>query len=184
MQRFAVETPPRPTGGLTVTVYDAGSQTLSSIYTDGTGTTPKDNPFTIPLNGDWDFFAEGVFDLAFGGGTSIHDRNYNGGIQYVCEEVALYDGDVVAANAAASAAAQSAAAAADSETNASDSETNAATSESNAATSETNAATSETNASDSESAASGHLVSVQAVQDGMEYFLKTVIAYEFYVREA
>jgi hypothetical protein len=52
----------------TVTVYNSGTLTLSTIYSDNVG-TPKANPFTASAGGIWFFYAaNGRFDVAFSGG--------------------------------------------------------------------------------------------------------------------
>lgn len=52
----------------TVTVYNAGTLTLSTIYADNAG-TPKANPFTASSLGLWFFYAsDGRYDVAFSGG--------------------------------------------------------------------------------------------------------------------
>jgi hypothetical protein len=52
----------------TVTVYDAGTLNISTIYSD-TSSTPKANPFTSASTGIWSFFAnDGTYDVKFSGG--------------------------------------------------------------------------------------------------------------------
>jgi hypothetical protein len=52
-------------GSATLTVYDAGTTDLSSIYSDN-GVTPESNPFTIETDGEWSFYAaDGEYDLQF-----------------------------------------------------------------------------------------------------------------------
>jgi hypothetical protein len=52
-------------GSATLTVYDAGTTNLSSIYSDN-GVTPESNPFTIETDGEWSFYAaDGEYDLQF-----------------------------------------------------------------------------------------------------------------------
>ena len=53
----------------TVTVYAAGTLTLSTIYSDN-GVTAKANPFTASATGFWEFYAaDGRYDVKFNGGT-------------------------------------------------------------------------------------------------------------------
>jgi hypothetical protein len=57
--------------GATVTVFDAGTATVSSIFSDDLGTpTAKANPFTADATtGRWDFYAaNGAYDIQFSGG--------------------------------------------------------------------------------------------------------------------
>ncbi len=52
----------------TVTVYAAGTTTLSTIYADNAGTAQA-NPFTASATGQWSFFAlEGSYDVRFSAG--------------------------------------------------------------------------------------------------------------------
>lgn len=52
----------------TVTVYNAGTLTLSTIYSDN-GITPKANPFTADATGYWFFYAANArYDVTFSGG--------------------------------------------------------------------------------------------------------------------
>ena len=52
----------------TVTVYNSGTLTLSTIYSDNVG-TPKANPFTAASTGIWFFYAsDGRYDVTFSGG--------------------------------------------------------------------------------------------------------------------
>jgi len=52
----------------TVTVYEAGTLTLATIYSD-TSSTPLANPFTAASNGYWAFFAaDGYYDVRISGG--------------------------------------------------------------------------------------------------------------------
>lgn len=52
----------------TVTVYDAGTVTLSTIYSDDAGTV-KANPFTAASSGQWFFYADdGRYDVRFSSG--------------------------------------------------------------------------------------------------------------------
>ena len=53
----------------TVTVYDAGTPNLSTIYADSTGTA-KANPFTAATSGQWFFYGApaGRFDIKLSGG--------------------------------------------------------------------------------------------------------------------
>jgi len=52
----------------TVTVYDGGTTTLSTIYSDESG-TPKANPFVADANGGWSFYGGvGRYDTKFSGG--------------------------------------------------------------------------------------------------------------------
>ena len=52
----------------TVTVYAAGTTTLSTIYSDSSGVSAKTNPFTSDTNGYWSFFAaDGNYDIKFSG---------------------------------------------------------------------------------------------------------------------
>jgi hypothetical protein len=54
--------------GATITVYNAGTLTLSTIYADNTGTV-KANPFTAASDGTWFFYApNGTYDVKFSGG--------------------------------------------------------------------------------------------------------------------
>jgi len=51
--------------GATVTVYDAGTTNLSTIYSDN-GVTPTGNPITTGTDGNFDFYAaDGRYDLVF-----------------------------------------------------------------------------------------------------------------------
>lgn len=51
----------------TVTVYNAGTVTPSTIFSDNVG-TPKANPFTANADGDWFFYvANGRYDIQFSG---------------------------------------------------------------------------------------------------------------------
>lgn len=43
--------------GATVTVYNAGTVVLSTIYSDQAGSIPKSNPFLSDANGNYDFYA-------------------------------------------------------------------------------------------------------------------------------
>lgn len=53
--------------GATITVYEAGTLTLASIYSDTAG-TPKANPFTAASDGTWYFYAhDGRYDVRFSG---------------------------------------------------------------------------------------------------------------------
>lgn len=53
----------------TVTVYDAGTSNLSTIYSDN-GVTPKANPFTASATGYFFFYAaNGRYDVTFSGGS-------------------------------------------------------------------------------------------------------------------
>jgi sulfur carrier protein ThiS len=54
----------------TVTVYDAGTTDLSTIYLDSGGVTTKANPFTADVYGYWFFYANAgtKFDVRFSGG--------------------------------------------------------------------------------------------------------------------
>lgn len=53
----------------TVTVYDAGTVNLSTIYSDSALTVAKSNPFTAATNGHWFFnAADGCYDVRFSGG--------------------------------------------------------------------------------------------------------------------
>ncbi len=56
----------------TVTVYDAGTVDVATIYSDNSA-TPKANPFTAASTGQWFFYADsGRFDIRFsGGGISV-----------------------------------------------------------------------------------------------------------------
>lgn len=55
----------RAISGATVTVYNAGTTTLATIYSDN-GATTKANPFTTGVDGLYDFYAaNGVYDLVF-----------------------------------------------------------------------------------------------------------------------
>lgn len=52
-----------PIEGVTITVYDAGTANLSTIYSDD-GVTPLANPFTSEADGSFAFFAaNGVYDI-------------------------------------------------------------------------------------------------------------------------
>lgn len=54
--------------GCTITVYDASTLNLSTIYSDD-GVTAKANPFTSASDGTWFFYAaNGRFDVKFSGG--------------------------------------------------------------------------------------------------------------------
>jgi hypothetical protein len=54
--------------GCTVTVYNAGTLTLATIYGDeASPPTPKANPFTSDGTGYWFFYASGRFDVRFSG---------------------------------------------------------------------------------------------------------------------
>lgn len=57
----------------TVTVYDAGTANLSTIYSDNLGVpTPKANPFTAGNDGSWFFYAaDGKYDVTFSGGDIV-----------------------------------------------------------------------------------------------------------------
>ena len=51
----------------TITVYDAGTLNLSTIYSDPAG-TPLANPFTTDANGRFDFYVDpGEFDIQVSG---------------------------------------------------------------------------------------------------------------------
>lgn len=54
----------------TITVYNAGTLTLSTIYSDAIG-TPKANPFAAAANGTWRFYVPGGtnYDVRLSGGT-------------------------------------------------------------------------------------------------------------------
>ncbi len=53
----------------TVTVFDSGTSSLSSIFDDNTGTS-KANPFTADVNGFWFFYADdGRYDVRFSSGA-------------------------------------------------------------------------------------------------------------------
>lgn len=56
-------------GAATITVYNAGTLTPSTIYSDGTG-TPKANPFTASATGYWSFYvpAGSLYDVRLSGG--------------------------------------------------------------------------------------------------------------------
>ena len=52
----------------TITVYDAGTVNLSTIYSDNSSTS-KANPFTAAADGTWFFYvANGRYDVKFSGG--------------------------------------------------------------------------------------------------------------------
>src|SRR5512135_1249052 len=71
----------------TVTVYEAGTVTLASIYSDDIG-TPKANPFTAASDGQWFFYADnGHYDAQFS----------NGGIPtpFTLGDINLFDYDPV-----------------------------------------------------------------------------------------
>lgn len=52
----------------TITVYQAGTQTLASIYADTAGTIVKDNPFQTDVLGRFEFFAAtGNYDIQISG---------------------------------------------------------------------------------------------------------------------
>lgn len=55
--------------GCTVTVYQAGTLTLASIWQDAAGTVPKANPFTTGADASWFFYATvgESFDVHFSG---------------------------------------------------------------------------------------------------------------------
>lgn len=63
----------------TVTVYDAGTATLATIYSDNSGTV-KGNPFTSDSDGWWSFYADnGRYDVHFSGsdiGTPYTQDDY------------------------------------------------------------------------------------------------------------
>lgn len=55
----------RAISGATVTVYQSGTATLATLYSDN-GVTVKPNPFTTGIDGIYDFYAaDGVYDLVF-----------------------------------------------------------------------------------------------------------------------
>lgn len=62
-----------PAPSATVTVYNAGTLVLSTIYGDNLAVpTPKANPFTADANGYWFFYAlTGLYDLQFSGGGIV-----------------------------------------------------------------------------------------------------------------
>jgi len=50
--------------GATVTVYEAGTTTAATIYSDGTFDTSEDNPFTTGDDGVYEFYADpGLYDI-------------------------------------------------------------------------------------------------------------------------
>ncbi len=55
----------------TVTVYDAGTSNVATIFADNAGSpTPLANPFTAQANGSWQFFAnQGLYDVVLSGGS-------------------------------------------------------------------------------------------------------------------
>ncbi len=62
----------------TITVYNTGTLTLSTIYSDD-GITPKANPFTADANGYFFFYAaNGVYDVKFSGGAIPSPYTYSG----------------------------------------------------------------------------------------------------------
>lgn len=72
-------------GGATVRVYQAGSTTLATIYSDN-GSTAKGNPFlTDALTGRYNFYAaNGVYDLTFSYQDATFDSNHT-------KRIALFD---------------------------------------------------------------------------------------------
>ena len=52
----------------TVTVKNAGTQTLATIYSDSAGVNPKANPFIASTTGQWYFYGSAVYDITFSGG--------------------------------------------------------------------------------------------------------------------
>ncbi len=57
-----------PAPSATITVRDAGTNNLSTIFSDNSS-TPKGNPFTADSNGYWFYYAvNGRFDITFSGG--------------------------------------------------------------------------------------------------------------------
>ncbi len=57
-----------PAPSATITVRDAGTANLSTIFSDNSS-TPKGNPFTADSNGYWFYYAaNGRFDITFSGG--------------------------------------------------------------------------------------------------------------------
>jgi hypothetical protein len=72
-------------GGATVRVYNPGTTTLATIYSDN-GTTAKSNPFlTDALTGRYNFYAtNGVYDLTFTYQNASFDANHT-------KRVALFD---------------------------------------------------------------------------------------------
>lgn len=68
----------------TVTVYAAGTLTLSTIYSDNVS-TPKANPFTASATGLWEFYAaNGRYDVKFNGGSGSLSA-------YTVSDLLLYD---------------------------------------------------------------------------------------------
>ncbi len=56
-----------------VTVYEAGTTTAVSIYSDRAGATAKANPFTGDAAGRWNFYvATGRYDIKFVAGTTTY----------------------------------------------------------------------------------------------------------------
>jgi hypothetical protein len=67
----------------TVTVYDAGTANLSTVFSDNLG-TPKGNPFTADANGFWFFYASNArYDVSFSGGGIA--------VPYTYSDVLLFD---------------------------------------------------------------------------------------------
>lgn len=85
MQRFfgyaRVITTAAPVASPTVTVYNAGTLTVSTIYDDNLSTpTPKANPFTADANGFLYFYAaNGKYDVKISGGTPAISSPYTWG---------------------------------------------------------------------------------------------------------
>lgn len=56
-------------GGTSVVVYNHGTATVASLYTDGSDGTAAPNPVTASAEGDLTFFAApGTYDLVFARG--------------------------------------------------------------------------------------------------------------------
>lgn len=62
-----------PAPNATVTVFNSGTMTLSTIFADnGNPPTPKANPFSADANGYWFFYADGGrYDVQFSGGGIV-----------------------------------------------------------------------------------------------------------------